>query len=93
MATFEQTMPRPAALSIGDAVALGCTLVVGISFLFLPWLTISGQATTGWNLLSNAAPALQSYIGGLIFAAVKAYGGNYFKLPIIGNMADKFANK
>ena len=34
-----------------------------------------------------------AYIGGLIFAAVKAYGGNYFKLPIIGNMAEKFANK
>jgi uncharacterized membrane protein len=34
-----------------------------------------------------------AYVGGLIFAAVKAYGGNYFKLPIIGNMAEKFANK
>ena len=34
-----------------------------------------------------------AYIGGLIFAAVNAYGGNYFKLPIIGNMAEKFANK
>ena len=34
-----------------------------------------------------------SYIGGLIYAAVKAYGGNDFKLPIIGNMAEKFANK
>ena len=34
-----------------------------------------------------------AYIGGLIFAAVKAYGGNYFKLPVIGNMAEKFANK
>ncbi len=33
------------------------------------------------------------YFAGLIFAAVKAYGGNYFKLPIIGNMAEKFANK
>ena len=29
----------------------------------------------------------------IIIAAVKAYGGNYFKLPIIGNMAEKFANK
>jgi uncharacterized membrane protein len=29
----------------------------------------------------------------LILAAVKAYGGNYFKLPVIGNMAEKFANK
>jgi len=30
---------------------------------------------------------------GLIMSAVKAYGGNYFKLPVIGNMAEKFANK
>jgi uncharacterized membrane protein len=31
------------------------------------------------------------FIGVLILAAVKAYGGNYFKLPVIGNMAEKFA--
>src|SRR2546428_569100 len=30
---------------------------------------------------------------GIIMGAVKAYGGQYFKLPIIGNMAEKFANK
>jgi uncharacterized membrane protein len=29
----------------------------------------------------------------IVLGAVKAYGGNYFKLPIIGNMAEKFANK
>ena len=34
-----------------------------------------------------------AYIGGLIFAAVKSYGGAEFKLPVIGNMAEKFANK
>ena len=33
------------------------------------------------------------YFAGLIFAAVKAYGGAEFKLPIIGSMAEKFANK
>jgi uncharacterized membrane protein len=31
--------------------------------------------------------------GGLIFAAVKAYQGQMFKLPIIGNMAEKMVNK
>jgi uncharacterized membrane protein len=36
---------------------------------------------------------LVGYVGGLILTAVKAYGGNYFKLPIIGNIAEKFANK
>jgi uncharacterized membrane protein len=29
----------------------------------------------------------------MIFAAVKAYGGNTFKLPIAGNIADGLANK
>jgi len=36
---------------------------------------------------------LVCYVGGLIFAAVKSYQGIQFKLPIIGNIADKFANK
>ncbi len=31
--------------------------------------------------------------GGLIYAAVKAYQGNTFKLPIIGNMAESMVNK
>jgi uncharacterized membrane protein len=30
---------------------------------------------------------------GLIFAAVKAYQGHTFKLPFIGNMAEKMVNK
>jgi uncharacterized membrane protein len=32
-----------------------------------------------------------AYVGGLILAAVKAYQGNLFKLPVIGNMAAKWA--
>lgn len=34
-----------------------------------------------------------AFLAGLIFAAVKAYGGEQFKLPVIGNMAEKFASK
>jgi uncharacterized membrane protein len=30
------------------------------------------------------------YLLGLILSAVKAYQGNWFKLPIIGNMAEKW---
>jgi uncharacterized membrane protein len=33
------------------------------------------------------------FLVGLIFAAVKAYQGQMFKLPIIGNMAEKIVNK
>ena len=31
------------------------------------------------------------FLAVLIFAAVKAYGGSTFKMPIIGNMAEKFS--
>lgn len=34
-----------------------------------------------------------AYIGTLILAAVKAYQGKTFKLPIIGRMAENIANK
>jgi uncharacterized membrane protein len=34
-----------------------------------------------------------AFLAGLIFAAVKAYGGDQFKLPVIGDMAEKFAAK
>ena len=34
-----------------------------------------------------------AYLGGLIFAAIKSYQGEQFKLPIIGKMAENFANK
>ena len=44
-------------------------------------------------LLVATLAVIAAYLGGLIFAAVKSYGGNYFKLPVIGNMAEKFANK
>jgi uncharacterized membrane protein len=31
-----------------------------------------------------------AYFGGLIYAAVKAYQGHWFKLPVVGNFAEKF---
>jgi uncharacterized membrane protein len=34
-----------------------------------------------------------AYIAGFIYAAVKSYGGNEFKLPVIGNMAEKWTSK
>ena len=36
---------------------------------------------------------LVAYIGGLIMAAVKAYNGVMFKLPILGNLAEKWTSK
>jgi uncharacterized membrane protein len=33
------------------------------------------------------------WIGGLLFFAYKAYQGQMFKLPVVGNLAEKLANK
>jgi uncharacterized membrane protein len=35
---------------------------------------------------------LIAYVGGLIYGAVKGYGGSMFKLPVVGNMAEKYSN-
>jgi uncharacterized membrane protein len=31
-----------------------------------------------------------AYIGGLIMGAIKSYGGNMYKLPVVGSMAEKW---
>ena len=33
-----------------------------------------------------------AYIGGLIFGAIKGYGGAEFKFPVIGGMAEKWSS-
>ena len=35
---------------------------------------------------------LVAYVGGLIMAAVKAYNGLMYKLPIVGNLAEKWTS-
>lgn len=32
------------------------------------------------------------FLGALIFCAIKAFGGTMFKLPVIGNLAEKYSN-
>jgi len=67
------------AFGIGGAVVGGG---IGVVIHMLVWLI--------WLLFWLLAMVL---LIGLIFAAVKAYQGQMFKLPIIGNMAEKIVNK
>ncbi|HEY6119702.1 MAG TPA: hypothetical protein VIV66_07075 [Pyrinomonadaceae bacterium] len=47
-----------------------------------------------WSLFGLLAfAAFIVWIGGLLFFAYKAYQGQMFKLPFIGNMAENLANK
>jgi uncharacterized membrane protein len=67
------------AFGIGGAMVGGG---IGAIIHLLVWLI--------WLLFWLVGLAL---LLGLIFAAVKAYQGITFKLPIIGNMAEKIVNK
>ena len=70
--------------------------------IILAVVGVAASAATNSGAIGGVFGGLLSLVGlliglaflvGLILAAVKAYQGAMFKLPIIGNMADKFANK
>lgn len=86
-------------LHVAFIIIIIAVWILGIILLFAG---IAASAATNSGAIGGLASMLfgliwlvviVAYLGGLIFAAVKAYGGNYFKLPVIGNMAEKFANK
>jgi uncharacterized membrane protein len=64
---------------IGGAAIGGGASAIGGLLVFLIWIVVT--------------LIVLLFIVGLIVAAVKAYQGKTFKLPIIGNMADKIVNK
>jgi uncharacterized membrane protein len=72
-------------------------IVMAILFTILGFLAAAIGDTVG-GLLAVLVMLLWlgvilAYLGILIFAAVKAYGGKWFKFPIVGNMAEKIVNK
>ena len=94
---IQSLLVQAAIIVIGICVAI-LFMIIGI-ILGVAASATDGAASGGiagiFALLSFLIwiIVLVAYVGGLIFAAVKAYGGNYLKLPIIGNIAEKFANK
>ena len=79
----------------------GSALVLGI-VLWVAWvilLIIATQVSDALVMLLNLVFMLLMgafYIGLLIawiMCMIKAYGKQYFKLPVIGNLAEKFSTK
>jgi len=81
-------------------------IVVMIAFwiiaIILTVVGVAASAATNSGAMGGLVGSLISLLGlvvglaflvGLILAAVKAYQGAEFKLPIVGNMASNFANK
>ena len=76
-------------------------LIVGIALWFLSlfsWLLVSQISGLLSFLISLIVGLVAFVLGigvlvGVIICLIKAYQGEYFKLPIIGNMAEKFSAK
>lgn len=78
--------------TVGYIVCLFALIIVGTIVGVVMAQVSSGLATIVSLLITLLTIGLVLiFLGGLIFAAIKAFGGNEFKLPIIGNMADKWA--
>lgn len=85
-----------------QAILLGGTAIVLGIVLWVAWvilLIIVAQISDVLTMLLNLVFGLLMfvfYIGLLIawvMCMIKAYGKQYFKLPVIGNMAEKFSTK
>jgi len=76
---------------IGGGILLFIAMfVVGIIGTVVAQIS-AGLGLMVWGLGMLALVAI--YLGALLFAAFKAYQGQMFKLPIIGNIAEKLAFK
>ena len=74
-------------------VAIVLWIVLFIVFLVVSY--VSGALATILSLLSILVWAVFGLVilGGWILCLVKAFQGQYFKLPVIGNFAEKFSAK
>jgi|SRR5215213_5183089 len=78
---------------------LGAIIGIALWMLSLISFLILSQISTVLSFLISIVVGLVAFvlaIGlliGVIVCLIKAYQGQYFKLPIIGNMAEKFSTK
>lgn len=70
-------------------VFIGLVIILTILGIMLAMAGLGALGAILWLLYMAVVVA---YIGALVYAAVKAYGGVEFELPIIGSMARKWAN-
>jgi uncharacterized membrane protein len=68
-------------------IFVGLVILITILSLMLAFARLGELSALLWLLYMVVFLA---YVAGLIYAAVKSYGGAEFKLPIVGNMAEKW---
>ncbi len=78
--------------------SVGFIVVYIVAMIFITIVTVVlGTMSETLGMLSSLLYLLLvviwlAWFAGLIYAAVKAFGGNMFKLPIVGGMAEKWSS-
>lgn len=67
-------------------------IVGGIIALILAQISGTLGSIVGILLVLFYFVVIIALVGGLIYGAIKAYGGAMFKLPVVGNFAEKWSN-
>jgi uncharacterized membrane protein len=78
--------------SLAGTIAIVVIAIIGTIISLIIGQISAGLATiVGLLVFLIYLGLILALLGGLIFAAVKAFGGSMFKLPIVGNMAEKYS--
>ncbi len=83
--------------AVQSLLLIASLLVVGIPLYILMFVGVFVDAAIGLPLISGLAGLLIFVLGiavlvFTILAAIKGYGGEQYKIPVIGNFADKWSN-
>ena len=72
--------------AVGIIIGIGAQIVIGVA--------AAATNSTAIALLGSLVYLVfaLAMLGAVIFAAIKAFQGQIFKLPIIGDLADKWSN-
>ncbi|MGH9820848.1 MAG: DUF4870 domain-containing protein [Pyrinomonadaceae bacterium] len=77
--------------SVGMCVTIFVVAIVGfILAMILGYVSGALGSIVGLLMFLVYLLLFFALIGGLIFGAIKAYGGAMFKLPVVGNLAEKW---
>ena len=85
-----------------QAILLGATAIVGAVVLWVAWVVVTLVLSQIADILGTLSGLLIGLVIGVVYLAVvvawvlcliKSYQGQFYKLPVLGNFAEKFSQK
>lgn len=82
--------------AVQSLLLLGAAIVIGVPLYIIMFVGIFVDAAIGLPIISGLSSLVLLVFGlgiliFLVIACIKAFGGEVYKIPVIGNMADKYS--